>query len=259
MADLWDYRQRWRRRRRRWRRWVDDRLEAWRRWVQRTSNVFEVSEVTMDVQQETEQAMARAIREQMGAHTARVLKESIREECLAELREEALQLARQELEEEFSRRQERLQDDMARYKAKLEEEMLGELDRQRDALRQEIRDELEERLATLTDERNGARAERDRAERVVLALLTQLLPEGKRTYLHSAGVRELDRWAANEVLARYGLQVKSRPSYSERLVKTRLDQERHAAHTQFWLEPYAPAEPVDPATGIPLKHIVRPT
>jgi hypothetical protein len=50
-----------------------------------------------------------------------------------------------------------------------------------------------------------------------------------------------------------------RPSEArELLVKARMAEATYVTATRFWLEPYqAPKEPVDPATGIPLKHIVR--
>jgi hypothetical protein len=145
---------------------------------------------------------------------------------------------------------------VAQERARLEEELLGELDRLRGRQRQELRDGFEEQLSTLTDERDEARQHRDQAETVLVSLLRQLLPEGKRQYLYSggAGVRELDRGMVNEVLARHGLVVKSRGTYSERLVKVRIDAAHVAGHTQFWLEKALPPGVVDedePVADIP--------
>jgi len=175
--------------------------------------------------------------QQMSDQTARALKAAMRAEILDELKDEAVELAKVELEEAFDRRREKLLDDLARQRSQLEQEMLGELDRQREQIRQEIRDELEERLLTLQDDRDHARAERDRAEGLLVALITQLLPGEKPVYLYSCGIRELDRLALNETLARHGLRVRSRTTYSERLVKVHIDGERWAGHSQFWCEP----------------------
>jgi hypothetical protein len=205
-----------------------------------SNTMFDVTDVSMEVrmelQQETEVAMAKAIMQQMSQQTARALKESMRQELLEELRDEALELAKVELEDEFSRRRERLLDDLARQRHALEDEMLGELDRQRSQIRQEVKDELAETLLTAQDERQEARAERDRAEGLLVQLMRQLLPGEKPVYLYSCGVRELDRLALNETLSRHRLRVRSKASYSERLVKVRIDQARYMGHTQFWLE-----------------------
>ena len=240
MPDLWDYQQRYRR----WRRQVVDRLQTWRtRWLREQGRHTTLMEVPMELQQETEAAMAKAIMQQMSQQTARALKASMREELLDELRDEAVGLAKLELEDEFSRRRERLLDDLARQRRQLEDELDGEVERREKALRQEVRDTLEERLLTLQDERQEARAERDRAEGLLVALMRQLLPGERPVYLHSYGVRELDRVALNETLGRHKLRLRSKATYSERLVKTRIDETRWASHTQFWLTPV-------PAAGV---------
>jgi hypothetical protein len=105
--------------------------------------------------------------------------------------------------------------------------------------------EMAEKYLTLQDAHQEACTQRDRAEGVLVALIKGLLPGERPIYLHSAGVRELDRWQLNQTMARYGLQVRSRTTYSERVVKTRLDQDRWAGHTQFWLMPVAVAGVVD--------------
>jgi hypothetical protein len=184
----------------------------------------------------TQEAMGKMVLQQMQAHTLESIRQAVREELLPEVREEALALARQELEEAFSRRREKLADDMATFKAQLEDELLGELDRQREQIREELAQAQEEKYLTVRDQRDASRAERDRAETLLVALITQLLPGERPVYLYSAGIRELDRGALNATLARHGLRVRSKATYSERLVTVRLDQARVAGHTQFWLE-----------------------
>jgi len=103
-------------------------------------------------------------------------------------------------------------------------------------------------VLTLQDELQDARAERDRAEGVLVSLIRQLLPGARPVYLHSAGIRELDRWTLNEMLARHGLRVWSKATHLERLVKVHIDGEHWAGHTHFWLEPL-PAAGVAEADG----------
>jgi hypothetical protein len=201
----------------------------------------------MEVEQVTRQALAKAMLSQMSKENVDIIKAAVRAEILEQVHDEAVALARQELEDEFQRRHEQLQDEFARQRSALEDEMLGEVDRQRARQREELRDGFEEQLSTLTDERDEARQHRDQAETILVNLLRQLLPEGKRQYLYSggAGVRELDRGRLNEVLARHGLVLKSRGTYSERLVTVRIDAAHVAGHTQFWLAKALPPGVVD--------------
>ena len=59
----------------------------------------------------------------------------------------------------------------------------------------------------------------------------------------------------------YGVEIRhDLPSQEapELVVKVRTAEAGWEAATRAWLQPYeAPEEPRDPATGIPLKHIVR--
>jgi hypothetical protein len=237
VATWWDYRQRQRRRWRRWRRSIDDRLEAWRAWWERMSKFSDISEVRMDVDGQVEVGMGKVLAGQLHQQALHSIKAAVRAELLEEVKAEALELAKAELEETLTRRRERLLDETAKYKAQLEDELQGELDRQRERLQQEVGDAWQEKYLTLKDQRDEARTARDRAEAVLVSLVKQLLPGEKPVYLYSAGVRELDRGQLNATLARHGLQVKSRPTYSERLVTVRLDQGRAVGHTQFWLTP----------------------
>jgi hypothetical protein len=57
-------------------------------------------------------------------------------------------------------------------------------------------------------------------------------------YLHSVtgeGLRELDRYAANVVLGRVGLVLKSKATASARVVQTVLEPGKVQAHSVFWL------------------------
>jgi hypothetical protein len=61
-----------------------------------------------------------------------------------------------------------------------------------------------------------------------------------------AGLRALDRHAANGILARAGLQLKSKATVSERKVAITLDDGRTVEHTLFWLATTTPAEVIGP-------------
>jgi hypothetical protein len=185
----------------------------------------------------------------MQQQTLASIRQAVRQEMLDELKDEAVELAKAELEDEFFRRRERLLDDLARQRRAREDEMFGELDRQRAQIRQEVKDELAEALLTTQDERQEARAARDRAEGLLVQLMRQLLPGERPVYLYSSGIRELDRMALNQTLARHGLQVRSKTGYSERAIKTRLDEACWAQHTQFWLTPVSVAGVVDESDG----------
>jgi Skp family chaperone for outer membrane proteins len=206
-------------------------------------------EGAMDVDTAAQEAMGKAIMAEMQQQTLRSIRQAVRQELLEEVHAEAIEAAKVELQDDFDRRRERLLDDLARQRRQLEDELDNELERREQALRQEIMDALEERLLTLQDDLQAAVTERDRAEGLLVQLITQLLPGERPVYLHSAGVREFDRWQTNQTLARHNLQVRSKTTYSERIIKTRLDQERYASHTQFWVTPLPVAGVVDEDVG----------
>src|SRR5688500_8478976 len=67
----------------------------------------------------------------------------------------------------------------------------------------------------LREARNEARTHAQQAEAQLVALVQQLLPSDKKVYLHSSGMRQLDLAGLNTVIARVGLVVKARLTYSE--------------------------------------------
>jgi hypothetical protein len=95
--------------------------------------------------------------------------------------------------------------------------------------------DYEDRLQELRTQRTLARQQRDAAEGQLLALLRQLLNDDGR-YLRNAYIEEFDQWTVNQVLQRLGWRVRSKVTYSERTVKTRLDQARWQARALFWIE-----------------------
>jgi hypothetical protein len=116
--------------------------------------------------------------------------------------------------------------------------------------------ELEEARTAATQAQQHAAA----SEAQVLALLTGLLPEGRKTYLGRSGLTELDVYGLNHTLHRRGLALQhDLPSqeYAELLVKIRTAEGHYEGATRFWLVPYSPPEePV--IDGIPAKYIVHP-
>jgi hypothetical protein len=117
--------------------------------------------------------------------------------------------------------------------ARLSAEDLQALTRQvREAVLAELRDDLEGLRAERDDARNG----RALAEQLLVSLLRQLLPGGQPVYLFSLGLRQLDLYGLNSILARYHVRLYSRRCASERQIHTRVG-ERHWEHRSlFWLE-----------------------
>ena len=69
-----------------------------------------------------------------------------------------------------------------------------------------------------------------------MSLLRQLLPGEQPVYLFSLGLRQLDLYALNPILARYRLRLYSRPSASERQINTRVGERHWDRRSLFWLE-----------------------
>jgi hypothetical protein len=186
MADLWDYRQRWRRRWRRLRQQGQDRLQAWRRWW-RISSKEEVSEVNMDVDTAAQEAMGKVIVAQMQQHTLQSIREAVRAELLEDVKAEAFQAAMTELDDRLQQERERFRDTFAKQKQALASELEDELERREEVLRRQVRDSYEERLLTLKDDLAPAAAARDQATALLVSLVTQLVAEKPKRYLHDVG------------------------------------------------------------------------
>lgn len=67
----------------------------------------------------------------------------------------------------------------------------------REPLRQELEAQSHARLSTVTQERDEARNGRALAQQLLVSLLRQILPGGEPVYLFSLGVRELDAYRLN--------------------------------------------------------------
>jgi hypothetical protein len=102
--------------------------------------------------------------------------------------------------------------------------------------REEVLAELRDSLERMRAERDEARNGRALAEQLLVSLLRQLLPGGQPVYLFSLGLRQLDLYALNPILARYRLRLHSRPSASERQIKTRVGERHWDRRSLFWLE-----------------------
>lgn len=96
----------------------------------------------------------------------------------------------------------------------------------------ELRDDLER----LRAERDDARHGRALAEQLLVSLLRQLLPSEQPVYLFSLGLRQLDLYALNPILARHRLRLHSRPSASERQINTRVGERHWERRSLFRLE-----------------------
>jgi hypothetical protein len=189
-----------------------------------------------------EVAHTRALLAQLDPHTIAALKHVLREDTLPALREEALALARGEVEETLAKGRERQADELAVYKEQVDAEVERRVESGVQRATEELTADYEDRIRDLKRERTQARQQRDAAEGQLLALLRQVLDEQGR-YLRNAHVEEFDQFTINQILKRFGWRVRSKSTYSERVVKTRLDQARWQARAVFWLDT-VPAEGV---------------
>jgi hypothetical protein len=182
------------------------------------------------------QAMAKAVLTQLNATQMEALKAELRTQLLTECQGEALVLARQELAEARLKQEEALQDRYARLVASWE----GEIEQRiADGIQRGTRDlttEVEDTITDLKAQRAEARQHRDQAQAQLVALVQQLLPPDKKVYLYTTGVRQLSLVDLNAVLARVGLVLKTRQTYSERLVACQTAPGRVEGKTLFWLE-----------------------
>jgi hypothetical protein len=111
---------------------------------------------------------------------------------------------------------------------------------------------IRKRQAELTAARREAQARAAQAERHLVALLQQLLPAAKKTYLYNAGIRELPLTELNATLARVNLVLKARQTYSDRLVACVTAPGKVEGKRLFWLEKLTPEDVVDEdEAGVP--------
>jgi hypothetical protein len=182
-----------------------------------------------------QKAQAKALLQQLDATTIDALKAVVTEDVLPTLRDEALTLARAELDEELAKGKERLDDQAAAYREQVDAEVESRVEADVKRATEELKAEFDDTLQDLKTQRTQARQQRDAAEHALLALLRQLLGDTGR-YLRSAHVEEFDQWAVNQILKRHGWRIRSKATYSERIVKTQVDEARWQARSLFWLD-----------------------
>jgi hypothetical protein len=167
--------------------------------------------------EEAQAALAQAVLQQLSPAQVVAIQHVVRQQLLADLHEEAIQVARGAAVE-------------------------GAWEPHREQLRQELRAQSDARLSTVTQERDEARNGRALAQQLLVSLLRQLLPGQEPVYLFSLGVRELDAYRLNQVLAGYSLRLRSRRTASERQVKARVGERAWERRSLFWLEPLPAGE-----------------
>jgi hypothetical protein len=158
--------------------------------------------------EEAQTALAQAVLRQLSPEQVVAIQHLVRQQLLADLHEEAIQVARGEVQRAWEAR----------------------------------REQGEAQLSTVTAERDAARNGRALAEQLLVSLLRQLLPGHEPVYLFSVGVRELDVYGLNQVLAGYRFRLRSRRSASERQVKARVGERHWERRSLFWLEPLLASE-----------------
>ncbi len=166
--------------------------------------------------EEAQAARAEAVLRQLSPDQVVAIQHVMRQQLLADLHDEAIQVARGAVERAW---------------APHREQLLAELRAQSDA-----------RLSTVTRERDEARNGRALAQQLLVSLLRQLLPGQEPVYLFSLGVRELDAYCLNQVLAGYSMRLRSRRTASERQVNARVGERAWERRSLFWLEPLPAGE-----------------
>jgi hypothetical protein len=161
--------------------------------------------------EEAQAARAQAVLRQLSPEQVVAIHHVVRQQLLADLHDEAIQVARGAVERAWAPH--------------------------REPLRQELEAQSHARLSTVTQERDEARNGRALAQQLLVSLLRQLLPGREPVYLFSLGVRELDAYRLNQILAGYGLRLRSRRTASERQVKARVGERAWERRSLFWLEP----------------------
>jgi len=161
--------------------------------------------------EEVQAVRAQAALRQLSPEQVAAIQHVVRQQLLADLHDEAIQIARGAVEQAWAPH--------------------------REPLRQELETQSHARLSTVTQERDEARNGRALAQQLLVSLLRQLLPGGEPVYLFSLGVRELDAYRLNQVLAGYALRLRSRRTASERQVKARVGERAWERRSLFWLEP----------------------
>jgi hypothetical protein len=97
-------------------------------------------------------------------------------------------------------------------------------------------------LARLRQARDTARYEQDRAEQLLMALVTQVLSPERQRFWFDAGVTEWDVLTVNQVLAQFGVRVRCEARATERQVKVRLREDGAlATRAAFWIQQVDPA------------------
>jgi hypothetical protein len=157
-----------------------------------------------------------------------------------------------ELEEDFTKRQERLDDQYAKYRADVDNEVEQRIEAAVQRQRQDFFEEVDDDLRDLRAERTDWQGRAEAAEGMLVDLFRQLCGgTDRKVYLRSGGrgIEALDKGAVNAILARHGQQLRSRQTYSERLVRVRLNAQRAEGHTLFWLSTTTPAGVVEAPDG----------
>jgi hypothetical protein len=195
-------------------------------------------------------ALYKATATQMDHGFLEWLKAQHRQEFLEDpaVMDEAVQRAKAELEEAFTKRQERLDDQYAKYRADLDNEVEERIEQGIERQRQDWLEEIADDLRDLRAERSAWKTRAETAEGMVADLFRQLCGGvDRKVYLRSGGrgLEALNKEAVNQILTREGLQLRSRATFSERLVAVRLDAQHVVGHSVFWLTETDTADAAD--------------
>jgi hypothetical protein len=198
------------------------------------------------IKEGVEAAVAKTLLANMSGDVVAHLLRQLWQERGDALRADALAQVQAEQQQTLVSLKEQLRDEAARERKALTTELEWELERRYRAQEQELDAEMASRIGRLKQARDTARQERDRAEQLLMALVTQLVSPQAKRYLADAGVSELDVVRLNQVVGKFGVRVRCERRETERQVKVRLKEEGPmVTRAAFWWEECAPTtEPV---------------
>lgn len=169
--------------------------------------------------------------------------EIARARFLEEFKVRSIELAREQLQSEFSDLEIRLRDRMARREATMRLDLEKVQDEQIRKERETMQAEQADLVAMIRGQRSTARLARDVAEACVVYVVRGLFPppdehgEPRWLYLWDYGFRSFDLSLVNPVLLRHKLRMRSRSvNGSDRQVQTRVTTGAVVQRAQFALE-----------------------
>jgi hypothetical protein len=207
----------WRKRFRRARRTLFDawhetqqaRAEFYKGFLEQERDRMSLATITRDL---SEQAVRESIVTVLGSEMEKI-RADVRAELMAECRQEALAVARQELEEDLRYARMRYEENLAKHDAEIEQTVDLMVEKRESIIRSEIKSEYEERLENLKEMLNEANVRLVDASEALAEIVLQAFEcngPGKRVFpARRLTIKALDLAKLNRCLAYFRARVDS--------------------------------------------------